>query len=99
MRGQHEVHEGTQQGVGDQAKAGPLGELSKLQASEVIETVSHLAREYPHATMAGACAVGFILGGGLSPRLLGAIGTLVARKYMQESMRETLEGVIQRAGI
>jgi hypothetical protein len=69
----------------------PFGELGG--ASEAVETVARFAREHPHAALAGACAVGFVIGGGVTPRLLGAVALVAARRYFQQAVDEVLESV------
>ncbi|AKT36672.1 hypothetical protein [Chondromyces crocatus] len=66
--------------------------LQGVDPGQVLETVTTFARENPHTALAVAAGVGFVLGGGLTPRLLGAIGLFVARQYMRETMNEALQG-------
>jgi hypothetical protein len=73
---------------------GPLG----FDASEAITTVSTIAREHPHAALAGAFAVGFLLGGGLTPKMLGAIGMFAARRYFRGAVEETLATMQENFG-
>jgi len=61
-------------------------QLAQVDAGEIVEQVVTFARENPHAALAGAAAVGFVLGGGLTPRLLGALGMIAARRYMKSSL-------------
>jgi hypothetical protein len=69
--------------------------LSKIDPNQVIGVVSHFARENPHAALGCALAVGFLLGGGLTPRLLGSVAVLAGRKYVNQALRGTLEGVLR----
>src|SRR5262249_35592630 len=46
------------------------------------------ARDNPHAALAGAFAVGFLLGGGLTPRLLVSLALLAGRRYAAQIARE-----------
>ena len=62
------------------------GELAHVDTGEIVEQVVTFARENPHAALAGAAVVGFVLGGGLTPRLVGALGMIAARRYMQTSL-------------
>ena len=71
------------------------GALRNIEPAQVIGEVCTFARANPHIALAGAAAVGFILGGGLTPRLVGAVGMLAARRYLQGSMKETLESLIK----
>ena len=51
-----------------------------------------------HAALAGAFAAGFLLGGGLTPKLLGAVALFAARRYFRGAVEETLESVQQNLG-
>ncbi len=68
--------------------------LSRIDPGEVLDTVTTFARENPHTALAVAAGIGFVLGGGLTPRLLGTIGLFAARQYFRETMRETLQGAV-----
>jgi hypothetical protein len=69
--------------------------IGALDPKEVLGMVAGFARENPHAALASACALGFLLGGGLTPRLLGGIALFAGRKYFNQTVRETLEGVLR----
>ncbi len=81
---------------------GPLASLGGIDPGEALEKVSNVARENPHAALAGAFAVGFLLGGGLTPRLLGAAAMFAAQRYFRSTMEETLasveHGIAERIG-
>jgi hypothetical protein len=79
---------------GTEHSLGPLG----FDASEAISTMSTMAREHPHASLVGAFAVGFLLGGGLTPKMLGAVAMFAARRYFRSAVQETLESVQQNLG-
>src|SRR5690349_19454691 len=79
---------------GTEPSLGPLG----FDASEAITTVSTIAREHPHAALAGAFAVGFLLGGGLTPKMIGAIGMFAARRYFNGAVQETLANMQENLG-
>src|SRR5690349_17163498 len=49
-----------------------LDEIS-IKPAEIVEQVTTFTKHNPHIALAGAAAVGFVLGGGLSPRLVGAV--------------------------
>ncbi|MRG97678.1 hypothetical protein [Polyangium spumosum] len=72
------------------ADKGPLAALGGVDPSQVLTMVSDVARANPHAALAGAVAVGFLLGGGLTPRLLGAAALFAARRYFRGAVEETL---------
>lgn len=78
-----------------QGSAGGADALGQIDPKEVLGMVEGFARENPHAALAGACAVGFLLGGGLTPRLLGSLAVLVGRRYFNQTLRQTLEGVLR----
>lgn len=61
--------------------------------SEALSAATKFAKEHPHAALLGACAAGFILGGGLTPKLMGAIAFFAARRYFVSSMEEAMEAI------
>ena len=69
--------------------------LSAVDLRRTIDTASELARESPHAALAIALVAGFVLGGGLTPRLLGSVAMLAGRRYLGRAMRETLTHVVE----
>ncbi len=78
------------------------GEVEEREESEisidpmmVVEEVSSFARENPHAALAGAFAVGFVLGGGLTPRLLGSIALVAGRAYLNKSVRHMIDDALR----
>jgi hypothetical protein len=78
-------------GEGIEGALSPLG----FDPNEALAQVSNVAREHPHAALAGAFAVGFLLGGGLTPRLLGAAALFAARRYFRAAVEETMASVQQ----
>jgi len=62
---------------------------NEFDPSQAIESITKLARENPHAALAGAVAVGFVLGGGMTPKLMGAIALFAARNYFRATIEET----------
>ena len=60
-----------------------------------VLAAAELARESPHMALAIAAAAGFILGGGLTPRLLGTAAMIAGRTYLGRAMRATLSTVVQ----
>lgn len=89
MVGERQESGTTEQG----ADKGPLAALGGVDPNEVLAMVSNVARANPHAALAGAVAVGFLLGGGLTPRLLGAAALFAARRYFRATVEETLSGL------
>jgi len=67
-----------------------------IDPRELAQAAAEFAGENPHTAVAGAFAVGFLLGGGLTPRLLASIALFVGRKYLAEAARETLEGAVRQ---
>ena len=61
----------------------------------VLDSASELARESPRAALAIAVAAGFVLGGGLTPRLIGSAAMLAGRNYLGRALRETLTTVVE----
>ena len=64
----------------------PLG----FDPTHAIEVVTKVTRENPHAALAGAMALGFVLGGGMTPKLVGAVAMFAARRYFRVTVEETL---------
>src|SRR5690348_7431322 len=79
-------------GHGGHAEAS--SELAMLDPGEIARAVGEWARENPHAALASAVAVGFLVGGGLTPRMLGALGLMAARHYFRRTVDEVLGAVI-----
>jgi hypothetical protein len=77
------------------AQDGPLERL-EFDPSQALESIARTARDHPHLALVGATAVGFILGGGLTPRMLGAMGLMAARYYLRQTIGETLESMTPR---
>ncbi len=69
--------------------------LDPIDLRRAIDSASTLARESPHAALAIALAAGFVLGGGLTPRLLGSVAMIAGRSYLGRAMRSTLTHVIE----
>ena len=69
--------------------------LDGADLRRVLDSASELARESPHAALAIAVAAGFVLGGGLTPRLLGSAAMIAGRTYLGRAMRETLATVVE----
>ena len=60
---------------------------------EARGTIETFARENPRTAVAIALGVGFVLGGGLTPRLLVGLGAIAARRFAREVAREQLAGI------
>lgn len=76
------------------AAEGELG-VDGADLRRVLDSASELARESPHAALAIAVAAGFVLGGGLTPRLLGTAAMVAGRSYLGRAVRETLATVVE----
>ena len=68
--------------------------LSQIDPQQALSAVTDFARQNPHAALGAGVAVGFLLGGGLTPRLIGAIGLFAARRYFRQTVNQTLEAVL-----
>lgn len=88
-----EATQGDISGQGE-GEGGAEGALSQIDTAQVLDTVSSFARENPHTALAIAAGIGFILGGGLTPRLLGTIGMFAARQYMRDAVNVALQGAV-----
>ena len=71
-------------------------EAAGIDPQELLNAAAEFTRENPHTAIAGAFAVGFLLGGGLTPRLLASIAMFAGRKYLAEAARAALEGAVQQ---
>jgi hypothetical protein len=69
----------------------------RTDPGQVVQSVAAFARENPHVALAAAAGVGFLLGGGLTPRLMGALGFFAGRIYFREAVQEALVELV-RAG-
>ncbi|WP_437529142.1 hypothetical protein WME79_47160 [Sorangium sp. So ce726] len=68
--------------------------LSRLDAAEVKRAVSAFARDNPHVALAAAAGLGFLLGGGLTPRVLSRLGSLATRSYVKSALAQAVELVL-----
>ncbi|XXX76593.1 hypothetical protein WMF30_53985 [Sorangium sp. So ce134] len=64
--------------------------LGRLDATEVTRAVSAFARENPHVAIAAAAGLGFLLGGGLTPRVLSRLGALATRSYVKTTFAQAI---------
>ena len=55
-------------------------------------TVEDFARANPRTAIGIALGLGFILGGGLTPRVLLGIGAIAARRFARDYARDQLQG-------
>jgi hypothetical protein len=69
--------------------------LDGADLRRALDSASELARESPHVALAIALAAGFVLGGGLTPRLLGSAAMIAGRTYLGRAMRETMANVVE----
>jgi ElaB/YqjD/DUF883 family membrane-anchored ribosome-binding protein len=61
-----------------------IEELTRVDPDQIISAVASFARENPHTALAAAAGIGFLLGGGMTPRVLGTVGLYVARRYFRQ---------------
>lgn len=73
----------------------PEDQVPALDPREIARAVEGFARENPHVAVGAACALGFLLGGGLTPRLIGTLALLAGKRYVNETVRATMEGVLR----
>ena len=66
-----------------------------IDPKEIAGAIERFARENPHAAVASAWALGFLLGGGLTPRLIGLIATVAGRRYLLETLRATVDSALR----
>jgi hypothetical protein len=78
----------------DNAQGAMEEAVARIDPEDVVGAVAAFARENPHTALAAAAGIGFVLGGGLTPRLLGAIGVFAARQFLREAMRDALQGAV-----
>jgi hypothetical protein len=69
-------------------------ELESFDPAELARAAARFAQDNPHAALAGAFGVGFLLGGGLTPRLLVTVATFVGRRYAAQAVREALASAV-----
>jgi dienelactone hydrolase len=79
-----------------QGAEGVMEQAEGIDPRELAQAAAEFARENPHTAVAGAFAVGFLLGGGLTPRLLASIALFAGRKYLAEAARGALEGAVRQ---
>lgn len=94
MQREETRHQGEEAQGGLEAEGDMEQALNRIDPEQVLETVTDFARENPHTALAVAAGVGFVVGGGLTPKLLGAIGLFVARQYMRDTLNEALQGAV-----
>lgn len=75
---------------------GGTGTGAGIDPDELARTAIELARENPHTALGAAFAVGFLLGGGLTPRLLVSIAALAGRRYFAQIARDALESAVRQ---
>lgn len=80
---------------GETHDAGDELGLDGADLRRVIDSASELARESPHVALGLALAAGFLLGGGLTPRLLGSVVMIAGRTYLSRAVRDTLATVVE----
>ncbi|KYF68957.1 hypothetical protein [Sorangium cellulosum] len=68
--------------------------LGRLDATEVTRAVSAFARENPHVALAAAAGLGFLLGGGLTPRVLSRLGSFATRSYVKSTLAQAVGALL-----
>jgi dienelactone hydrolase len=82
-----------------QGAEGAMGEedlAAGIDPREILQAATEFAKENPHTAVAGAFAVGFLIGGGLTPRLLASIALFAGRRYFAQAAREALVGAVRQ---
>lgn len=70
-----------------------LGEMQDKAMTSIREargTIEEFARENPRVAIGIAVGVGFVLGGGLTPRILFGLGALAARTVARDYVKGQL---------
>jgi hypothetical protein len=67
-----------------------------INMEEVVRTTTELTRENPRTALASAFVLGYLLGGGMTPRILLSIAALAVRRYAAEVAKEALGALAQR---
>lgn len=70
-----------------------LEEKALAGLHEARGAVESYARENPRTAVALALGVGFVLGGGLTPRVLFGLGALAARVYLRRELGAYASGL------
>jgi hypothetical protein len=69
--------------------------LGAIDPKEVVSMVEGFVRENPRVALLGAVAAGFLLGGGLTPRLLSTVAVIAGRNYLNHTVRNTMQSVLR----
>jgi hypothetical protein len=81
-----ETHEEKQESAGlEDVEEKVLSGVKDARAS-----IESFARENPRLSVGIALGIGYVLGGGLTPRILFGLGALAARRYASSYARERL---------
>ncbi len=80
---------------GEEAEALAPG-LEGFDPAALVRAAADFARDNPHAAIGASFAIGFLLGGGLTPRILTSIALVAGRRYAATAAREALAGMVQR---
>lgn len=74
-----------------------LESRAKAGANEARVVIEAFARENPRTAVAVALGVGFVLGGGLTPRLLFGLGALAARNFARDYAKNQIGSMTRSA--
>lgn len=66
-----------------------------VDVSELVRAAADFARENPHAALGAALALGFVVGGGLTPRLLASFAVHAGRRYLADAARQAMESAVE----
>lgn len=91
--------ESQRQEAASQGAEGAMGEeeaAAGIDPQEILQAATEFAKENPHTAIAGAFAVGFLIGGGLTPRLIASVALFAGRRYLAQAARDALEGAVRQ---
>jgi len=71
-------------------EAAEMQEKALAGIKEARGTIESFARENPRTAIAVAVGVGFVLGGGLTPRILFGLGAIAARTFARDYVKGQL---------
>jgi hypothetical protein len=78
--------------MNDTQDFGEMQERAMEGLKEARSTIEDYARRNPRTAVAIAVGAGFVLGGGLTPRILFGLGALAARSFARDYVRGQLAG-------
>src|SRR4051794_34139965 len=83
-----------QGGFGAAAQSDLRQSLRSVNPAGVGQALPSFSRENPHVAPAAAATAGFLLGGGLTPRLLATAARLLTRSYARGIVTQALHDMV-----